>query len=292
MSKIKIGIFGDSYANAEHGHEDYPNMQYDAWFYKLDNIYEATSYGVSGSSNYYSYQEFLKHNHKYDKNVFLITYPGRHPSSEIYLEKNTKFDFLGKGAGVDFEKGKRLFPSSATTANYLIVNASQYNIDTETLQKLHAIRDYYVFLENRDFDLTVTKLFINNIKQIRPDTIFVNLFYERFYTEPTNLWGMPLVPEVTGPTFLEYNDAMARGIVSTSNNKYKFPHQITSNYFEKRCVCHFSVETNLVVASHMSTALSTGHWNPVVSTEITHAVKGLEYYYHVRNPITNTLSGF
>lgn len=292
MNAIKVGIFGDSYANAEHGHENFPDMRHDAWFYKLDSIYEATSYGVSGASNYYSYQEFLKHNHKYDKNIFLITYPGRHPSSEIYLEKNPKFSFLGRGPGVDFEKGMRLFPSSATTSNYLIENASEYNIDSENLQKLHAIRDYYVFLENRDFDLIVTKFFIKSIKEIRPDTIFINLFYERFYKEPKNLWGMPLISEVTGPTFLEYSDAMMRGIVTNSNKKYEFPHQIASNYFEKKCVCHFSVETNLVLARHMNVALSTGKWDPVVPAEIFHANKGLEYYYDVRNPITDTLFGF
>jgi hypothetical protein len=282
---IKVGVYGDSYANAEHGHEDFSEMSQYAWFYNLGNDYEVTSYGVSGSSNYYSYKEFLKYHDQYDKNVFLISYPSRHPSAEIYIERDPKFNFLGKGFGVDFGNKKRLFPSCAGTSDYLITHSKKYKIDSTTLQKLHAIRDYYVYMENREFDLDITKLLIADIKRIRPDTIFINIFYERFNKNPKNLWGLSLVPEVTGPSLLQYNDAMIRGIAPKKCAKYEFPHEAVLNYFEIRCVCHFSIETNMVVANHISQALKTGEWILPAPVEISHQNKKLDYYFDIQNPI-------
>lgn len=281
---IKVGIFGDSYANAEHGHGKFPEMRDNAWFYKLDSQYEVCSYGVAGASNYYSYTEFLQHHSKYDKNIFLISYPGRHPSSEIYIENNPKFDYLGKGKGVDFEKGKRLFPSSAGTTDYMIRRHKEYNLDDDTLERLKAMRDYYVFLEHREYDITITEFFVKHILEIRPDTIIINLFYERFYKEPVELWAKPLITTVTGPSFLQYNDSMMKGIEPKKSQSYEFPHQIAAKYFEIRCTCHFSEETNLVVANHVNETLSTGIWNPIVPSIIPHAVMDLGYYFDVKNP--------
>lgn len=284
MSKITVGIFGDSYANAEHGHEDFPNMRDNAWFYHLGEEYEATSYGVGGASNYYSYAKFLEHHNKYDKNIFLITYPGRHPSSEIVIEKNPKFDYLGKGPGVDMEYGKVLFPSSAGTSDYLLTHASEYNFNSSTLRKLNAIRDYYMWLEHREYDQTVTELLIDHIKRIRPDTLFINLFYERFYKEPADKWGAPLVTSVTGPTFLNYLDSMVRGLDSNWS-KQQFPHEVVSKYFEIRCTCHFSQEANLIIARDVRQALITGNWNPSIPNTIEHTNADLGYYYNLKNPI-------
>ncbi len=291
MNKITVGIFGDSYANAEHGHDEFPEMKYNAWFYHLGNNYEATSYGVGGASNFYSYKEFLNNHHKHNKNVFLISYPGRHPSSEIYLENNPKYDYLGKGPGVDTDKGKRLFPSSANTSDYLIRHSSEYNLTAEALRKLHATRDYYLWLAHDEYDKTVTELLIKEIQSIRPDTIFINLFYERFYKEPKENWGLPLITSVQGPSFLQYVDAMIKGI--DYKNDKEFPHEVVSKYFEKRCTCHFSQETTLIVAKHVAQALNTGIWNPTVPESILHSNNNLSYYYHTDKPIDkNSVAGF
>lgn len=292
MSKIKVGIFGDSYANSDHGHTDFPELKYNAWFYNLESKYEAVSYGVAGASNYYSYTEFLANHSKYDKNIFLLTYPGRHPSSEIYIDRDSKFDFLGKGQGVDFGDKKRLFPSSANTADYLISHAENYNLDHDTLQKLKAIRSYYLFLENKEFDLKITNFLIQDVLKIRPDTIFINLFYERFYHEPKDLWGLPLITSIKGPTFLEFNDAMIRGISLEKSKKLEFPHQLVSGHFEIRCTCHFSKEVNLVIAESINESLDKGKWEPIVPNLISHTIQDLEYYYDLKNPFKSKSPGF
>lgn len=290
MNKITVGIFGDSYANAEHGHEEFPDMHKDAWFHYLGNNYVATSYGVGGASNFYSYKEFLNNHHKHNKNVFLISYPGRHPSSEIYLENNPKYNHLGKGPGVDTPQGKRLFPSSAATSDYLIKHSSEYNLTPSDLRKLHATRDYYLWLAHDEYDKTVTELLIKDIKTIRPDTIFINLFYERFNKDDKDNWGKSLIPSVTGPSFLQYLDAMIKGIDPT--NSKEFPHEVVSKYFEKRCTCHFNKETNLVIADHVTHALNTGIWNPIVPNSIP-SNNNLSYYYYTDKPIDKSnIAGF
>lgn len=93
---MKIGLFGDSFACKEMrthkkytGHPGFKNIG-KPWFEYLP--YNVTSFGESGSDLYYSYNLYLKHRHKFDKNIFIATSPGRLSIKDLenqYLHYNS-----------------------------------------------------------------------------------------------------------------------------------------------------------------------------------------------------------
>jgi hypothetical protein len=97
---MKIGIFGCSYACpvSNCGQPNY-NMSGRSWMKILeeDFNYTVTSFGSSGSSMYYSYSLFKENYKKYDKIVFLGTYPDRkycpNFGKQHVLFSNTHKDF-------------------------------------------------------------------------------------------------------------------------------------------------------------------------------------------------------
>ncbi len=75
---MKIGIFGCSFADVNSCH--YPELNKgQAWSDILSKTFnhDITNYAVSASSFYYSYQLFKKEYNKFDKIIFLGTWPGR-----------------------------------------------------------------------------------------------------------------------------------------------------------------------------------------------------------------------
>ena len=72
---MKIAIYGDSYGSMRPVNKTLnPKLP---WFDLLMQYYEVTNYAVGGSSLYYSYQMFLEHKNKYDKNIILGSLPAR-----------------------------------------------------------------------------------------------------------------------------------------------------------------------------------------------------------------------
>jgi len=72
---MKIALYGDSYGCMK----PFDRLLNDqpAWFEMLQDHIDGTTYAVGGSSFYYAYTQFLKHNHKYDKNIVLGSLAGR-----------------------------------------------------------------------------------------------------------------------------------------------------------------------------------------------------------------------
>ena len=77
---MKIGVFGCSFA-CPYSNLGMPtfNVKGKTWMkiLKEDFNYDITTHGVSGSSIYYSYLMFKENYQRYDKVVFLGTYPDR-----------------------------------------------------------------------------------------------------------------------------------------------------------------------------------------------------------------------
>jgi hypothetical protein len=97
---MKIAIYGDSFA---HCTAPRPNINNDGtpWFTLLKNSgFDITNYGQSSSSFYFSYMNFKKNYHIYNKHIFLGTFSGRryikdnihahiwHTRSEFKNDKN------------------------------------------------------------------------------------------------------------------------------------------------------------------------------------------------------------
>ena len=53
-----IGIFGDSFADPNHGHDEFPDMKYNGWMYHLKN-YVPEIHARGGTSVYSSFKNFL-----------------------------------------------------------------------------------------------------------------------------------------------------------------------------------------------------------------------------------------
>jgi hypothetical protein len=75
---MNIGIFGDSFADPNPGQE---GRESEAWVTVLNSFegVTATSYGVSGISNWNVYEQFVQHQHLYDAVIFVYSSVSRIP---------------------------------------------------------------------------------------------------------------------------------------------------------------------------------------------------------------------
>ena len=94
---MKIGIFGESFADHQ------TNNIGESWVSLLQKEpgHEITAHAIPGASQYWIYKEFLKHYQKYDKIIFVATFPLRFDTeftkiggaSHIkHLVKSNRFD--------------------------------------------------------------------------------------------------------------------------------------------------------------------------------------------------------
>ena len=175
----KLGIYGDSFADYQMGHDDYPELDEFSWMHLLQSDYDVTCHGLRGSSIYYSYSKFLESHADYDKIIFVVTTYDRWPLA------------------INFANRKMCFPS-LVSVEYAIKNLNFFNVSAEDKQvqtKLRALHMYFKYLVH-DLDKvnhTFADLMIAEIKRIRPDTIFVTFDTMWGYTEKfqENLVGVP-----------------------------------------------------------------------------------------------------
>ena len=254
-----LGIFGDSWADETFGH-DLIGREGDrwAWFHNIPD-YTATSHGRGGANLYHTYKQFLKHHSDYDKIVVILTQYERISEGVFYLE--------------EFGDQPVFLPGVDQTEYYLKKYETQLTIhDTN---KLKAIRDFYLWCLDDTTCYDIGMLMVDKIKQIRPDAILINAFYQGLGS-PTI--GQNKFPEVTGPAIIEYLDAMIRGIIPDVSD-VRFPHIKVRARPEVRGACHLSKEANLVLAKDVYHALVTGVWNPIVPYAIPHENTDVDYYY-------------
>lgn len=78
MNKIKVAIYGDSYADQQNDNKHF-RYDYLPWgrYLKQNTNLEVKNYALQGSSFQYSASLFLKTYTEYDKIVFIVTAPGR-----------------------------------------------------------------------------------------------------------------------------------------------------------------------------------------------------------------------
>lgn len=101
---MKIGIFGDSYAEQRLDINDVENR---AWWRKLakDHGHQVTSFGVGGSSILYSAELLRKHHQEFDFNIWCMTTPGRFsipiPGQSAHFHSNRVMDTSGTLNDID-----------------------------------------------------------------------------------------------------------------------------------------------------------------------------------------------
>ena len=141
MSNKNVGVFGDSFTDTVDA------RTYITWASRY------TSYGKNGSDIYYSYLQFLEHHKKHDKIIFAVTDYNRH--SRVYNDEWKNF-------------------SDLNTLEMRLKWAETYEDEKVygTMFNLHKC----VISNNNSRELNIAKVLINEIKRIRPDTLFIRLF--------------------------------------------------------------------------------------------------------------------
>jgi hypothetical protein len=151
---MKIGIFGDSYAD-EDIHNDI--AKYPSWVKLLrsNKHFEINSFGMSGTSLYYSYKQFLNNHKNFDKIIFVVTVPGRIMIPEyIAVPENNELLRHINNAKISLEHFKK-----STTLEFK--NACI------------AAKMYYEYLFDLEKEELYHRLMVEEIKRIRSDVIIV-----------------------------------------------------------------------------------------------------------------------
>lgn len=147
---MKIAIFGDSFAI--NGTKN-PTA---SWVDLLSGVYDVTNFAQNGSSLYYSADQFLKNHHNFDKIIFMVTDTGR-----LYLPDHKVNRLIRHVAGLSNVEAE-------------IAELKKYNPNNlDKLKILTAVQDYFIYVQNRQFDQYVYDLTINDILSKRTDVILV-----------------------------------------------------------------------------------------------------------------------
>lgn len=172
-----IAIFGDSFASRMHLEIPPTEEKFLKALYKLcGRVYNKTEvkllrdnwgkryipwvnflgadvYAHSGSDLYYSYNQFVKRHHTYEKCIFVIT-------GSLRFSSFATNEWLHCGS-IDDAIEKIEFSSDRKTKKYFTTLASFF-------------KDiYYQDMERIEY---INRAMIDSIKSIRPDTIFINAF--------------------------------------------------------------------------------------------------------------------
>jgi hypothetical protein len=151
---MKVGVFGDSYASNVEGNSTL------SWVELLGKKYNVTNYSSSGTSLFFSMQLFEEYQAKYDKIIFLVTCPGR-----ILLDETS---CVNQGA------------RSITGLRNCEYKIDSLDLSQEDLTVYNAVKDYFLYVQNAEYDSYVHNLMVEEIKRKRPDTILIPSFKDSF----------------------------------------------------------------------------------------------------------------
>ena len=71
---MRIGVFGDSFADRNPYNPESPFKEDESWIADMENAgHKITTYGKTGSSTWYSFQQFLAHHEQFDHIVFCYS---------------------------------------------------------------------------------------------------------------------------------------------------------------------------------------------------------------------------
>jgi hypothetical protein len=194
---MKIGVFGDSFAILKLN----PTP---TWVDILSEKYDITNHAVTGSNLYYSINEIKKHH--YDKIILVVTEPGRlQVSNSIPL-----------GSSQQFINGP-------LDQKYL------HRTELSKYEKLvwEAANQYFICLQDDDYDRYTHNLMLEDIKKIRPDIILIPAFFNSWY----NVEGVPMLD-----------------IYHKENTAWNFDSTTVVTQYNDNRNCHMTVENNAIFA--------------------------------------------
>lgn len=165
---MKIGIFGDSFAKSIIWPNDVYQRVGKSWAEVLSEKYDVTNFGLGGSSTFYSYETFRDNHAKFDKIIFISSQPGR-----MTLDNHSmlKCEFLG-------DMGRRQITSCDDALRQLNVVKNRKH-DPIYIIKLNTALNYYLYLENRQEQSTINRLYEDAVLNLRPSSLITPAFIQR-----------------------------------------------------------------------------------------------------------------
>lgn len=240
---MKIAIFGDSFAHTE------PFLEHKAWYQKLrEKGYDITVFSKTGSSLWYSYNEFVKYQKNFDRCIFLITSWGR-----MYLPQLTQ----------PFWPGIRQIEADMANPN----------IPQHDRNVLISTYNWLVCARNDEEHISYHDMMIREISSLRPDALLIPCFYYDLSRVPEWKYCTPFDIQLIDLFFykIDYQD-------SDGNWRRK---QLRRGGRELRA-CHFNDENNIIFADKISQWIDTGNFSMDIR-EFVNPTKPVEYYFEIEN---------
>jgi hypothetical protein len=164
---MKLGIFGDSFVAGKMN----KNL---SWVEIISRKYETVGvHGLSGTNLYYSIENIKKYHEQYDKIILVSTLPGRLKLATYVSNIDPKTPYMASISVVEVLKAQEL---------------KKANPDQIRLRELDAAYNYFIFLQDLQYEQYIHYLMLDDVKLLRPDIIIINGFEEssRDKNNPSN----------------------------------------------------------------------------------------------------------
>ena len=237
---MTIGIFGDSFGDWDVKGGVLKNL---SWPFIVAEWLGQRCINKcnGGASLFYSYKTFLEHAHECDTIIFLLTNPGRYTKPFIFESVRPPRAHINSLIAVEnFLKDSQLTPTER--------------------QQLEYLQGFYIS-QDFNWEHTACNLLADEIKRVRPDTIFIPCF--NFYREK-------LECQVTLQDIVE---AQTRSFgINREGVDFQRYHS------EHKVVCHYTDVVNRFVASSVVDSVTNNKWVCTLPETFVHT-HPVDYYY-------------
>lgn len=221
-----LGIYGDSFADVNYMDWAPAGANYGlGWPELLYKKFKTRNYAVGGTGVYFSYKNFLENHHKFDINLFLISHYSRF---SVFLP--------------DVNKHLHVVPSFFKSTVHLTMEHSKNHPNDQKVYK--AVIDYIDYIMNVEKEKEMSKLMVAEIRRLRPDTVFMDVFRESNTPSLAGLSTIELARKGLGITQLRME-----------------------GYTVDMRKCHFTEENNYMIYEKIIAALEQGKTEVTFSEE-------------------------
>jgi hypothetical protein len=227
---MKIGLYGDSFVTGSM--PKLPDGSYDVGFnYHWSKLLEQelghdiTNLGESGSSIYETYVKFINQHERFEKNIVVLTIPGRY-----------------------FKKIKLSFDNDNSHIVSIphLETIKQKNIDELNDDDFAILRDLqgWYNLNDSEYESTVNRLMIKHMYELKPNTIFIKVTDHNLFDE-FNIKNKALLD-------IYYQQCNLLGF-DGSNSVVDENQKLISG--------HFTPEINKLFADYLIKRIETDNWS-------------------------------
>jgi hypothetical protein len=243
---MKLAVYGDSFGVgiSINAHFNW----YDVLAKKL-GLEKIDNYSLPGTSLYYSYKEFLKTHHKYDKIIFLVTGTDRFPTPVSFSNGKIKHGVTG-----------------LVHINSLRTSRTTYECDItdEDMITLDKLESWFSLLDE-EHEKTMFSLMLDDIERLHNDVILYPNFITSFTLARFDKHGIPIDKTMS----------------DIHNEQLKKLNLLNSNIIEKTTCGHMIPEYNHFFANLMYNKIVNNKWDytGLDDIKIEHPA---DYYYEIK----------